>query len=308
MVMDEVFGYDNFRREIIWNSGSVSGFKSRANGWVRQHDTLLYYNKGKEFTFNKIYLPYKEDYLKKMFKYKDKDGRVYRKRRGGKQYLDESKGMSIGDVWVILSLQTATQSKEAMGYPTQKPEALLERIIKASSNEGDVVLDPFCGCGTTIVTSNDLNRHWIGIDMNNIAIQTIIKRCSQRKLDFPTPVIIERTLENIMAIINDKSKSKGYKFERWVNEFYNAKKPIDKGVDGITPDGIPIQTKTFKINDTIVNGFYGQAILHRDVPKPIKVIRLVSGEGYFENARQAVFEIENKGVKVELVSLKDMLK
>lgn len=169
---DEIFGKINFRREIVWNVGSVSGFKSQVKGWVRQHDNILYYTKSDDFTFNKIYVPYKQDYITKMFRYKDKDGRLYRKRRGGKQYLDERPGNLVGDVWNdIYSYQTRTRSKEYLGYPTQKPLKLLERIILASSHEGDIVADFFCGAGTTLVAAKKLNRKWIGTDNNPKAIE-----------------------------------------------------------------------------------------------------------------------------------------
>ena len=169
---DEIFGNINFRREIVWNVGSVSGFKSQVKGWVRQHDNILYYTKSDDFTFNKIYVPYKQDYITKMFRYKDKDGRLYRKRRGGKQYLDERPGNLVGDVWNdIYSYQTRTRSKEYLGYPTQKPLKLLERIILASSHEGDIVADFFCGAGTTLVAAKKLNRKWIGTDNNPKAIE-----------------------------------------------------------------------------------------------------------------------------------------
>jgi DNA modification methylase len=171
LLCDKIFGRKFFRREIIWNVGSVSGFKSQVKGWVRQHDTILYYTKSDRFTFNKHYTPYKEEYIKKMFRYKDEDGRLYRKRRGGKQYLDEKPGTAIGDVWNdIYSFQTTTRSKEYVGYPTQKPEKLLERIILASSNEADLVADFFCGTGTTLAVANKLNRNWIGVDNNPKAI------------------------------------------------------------------------------------------------------------------------------------------
>ena len=174
---DEIFGRDNFRREIIWNVGSVSGFKSQVKGWVRQHDIILFYTKSDDYTFNKQYTPYREEYIKKMFRYKDNDGRLYRKRRGGKQYLDEKPGRLIGDVWNdIYSFQTRTRSKEYLGYPTQKPEDLLERIIKASSNEGDIVADFFCGSGTSLAVAKKLKRRWIGVDNNPNAI----KLCKQR--------------------------------------------------------------------------------------------------------------------------------
>jgi len=177
LLCDDIFGRRFFRREIIWNVGSVSGFKSQVRGWVRQHDTILYYTKSDKFTFNKQYTPYKEEYVKKMFRYKDEDGRLYRKRRGGKQYLDEKPGNAIGDVWNdIYSYQTRTRSKEYLGYPTQKPEKLLQRIILSSSNEGDLIADFFCGTGTTLVMADKLNRKWIGIDNNPKAIDLCKKR------------------------------------------------------------------------------------------------------------------------------------
>lgn len=176
---DEVFGKEYFRREIIWNVGSVSGFKSQVNSWVRQHDTILYYTKSDNFTFNKQYVPYRQEYVEKMFRYSDPDGRRYRKRREGKQYLDEKPGRAVGDVWNdIFSFQTTTRSKEYTGYPTQKPEKLLERIILASSNESDIVADFFCGSGTTLVAANRLKRKWIGVDNNPKAIELSKKRLS----------------------------------------------------------------------------------------------------------------------------------
>ena len=178
---DKIFGRHYFRREIIWNVGSVSGFKSQVKGWVRQHDTILYYTKSDNYCFNKQYIPYREDYIKKMFRYEDENGRLYRKRRGGKQYLDEKPGTSVGDVWNdIYSYQTITRSKEYLGYPTQKPEKLLERIILASTNEGDVVADFFCGSGTTLFVANKHNRKWLGIDNNPKSIELCKKRLKIR--------------------------------------------------------------------------------------------------------------------------------
>ena len=176
-MIDEIFDIENFRREIIWNVGSVSGFKCQIKGWVRQHDNILFYTRSEDFTFNKQYMPYRKEYIKKMFRYKDEDGRRYRKRRGGKQYLDEKPGKAIGSVWNdIYSFQTRTRSKEYLGYPTQKPKKLLKRIVAASSNENEVVADFFCGSGTTLAAAKALNRRWIGVDNNSHAIEICKKR------------------------------------------------------------------------------------------------------------------------------------
>ncbi|MEJ2249718.1 MAG: site-specific DNA-methyltransferase [Candidatus Lokiarchaeota archaeon] len=174
---DTIFGEENFQRDIIWNVGSVSGFKAQVKGWVRQHDTILFYTKSEEFTFNKQYIPYNKQYVKKMFRYKDERGRLYRKRRNGKQYLDEKPGKLIGDVWNdIYSFQTRTRSKEYHGYPTQKPKKLLRRIVSASSNSRDLIADFFCGTGTTLVVAKELGRKFLGVDSNPNAYEICKER------------------------------------------------------------------------------------------------------------------------------------
>ncbi len=177
IVLDEVFGSDCFRRELIWSTKTSSGFKAAANNWVRTHDTILYYCKDSA-SFNKQYWDYGEEY-KARFRKKDENGRLYRDDRGSgiKQYLDELKGIPMGDVWDdIMSFQQAATSSELLGYPTQKPEALVERIIMASSNPGDIVFDCFMGSGTTQAVAMKLGRRFIGADINLGAIQTTTKR------------------------------------------------------------------------------------------------------------------------------------
>ena len=177
ILCDFIFEIKNFMTAIPWSLGSPSGFKTQKKGWVRQHDMILVYTKSKDFTFNKLYLPYNDKYIKKMFRYEDENGRLYRKRRNGKQYLDESLGVLIGDIWFdILSFQTRTNAKEYVNYPTQKPLALLERIIQASSNKGDLVADFFCGTGTTLVAAKKLGRNYLGCDKNRNAIEITTKR------------------------------------------------------------------------------------------------------------------------------------
>ena len=175
LLMDIIFGEKNFEREIIWYLDNISGYKSRVDNWVRDHDVIFFYSKGNK-SFNKVYRDYTEKYKSK-FSNVDKDGRKFmwrNKENNYKQYLDDSKGKTIGDVWQIPFVNQ--MSKERTGYPTQKPLALLERIIKASSNEGDIVLDPFCGCATTCVASEKLNRQWIGIDVSHKAYELVKER------------------------------------------------------------------------------------------------------------------------------------
>ena len=179
MVIDEVFGKDNFQREIIWSFDTKSGYKTIVNNWIRSHETLLFYAKSKDQnTFNKQYGEYDEKYLER-FKKIDEDGRRYRDDRGNgkKQYLDELKGVPISDVWSdIKSFQQDATSSEYLAYPTQKREKLLRRIVSASSNEGDIVCDFFCGSGTTLAVAEKLGRKWIGSDLGKFSIHTTRKR------------------------------------------------------------------------------------------------------------------------------------
>ena len=165
LAMDEVFGRRNFQREIIWRIGWLSGYKTKAKNWIRNHDTILFYTKNNnDFTFNKEYIPYAKDYV----------------RRDGKK--PEGPGYPMEDTWNcsevdhLDSIQIKSFSEEKTGYATQKNEALLERIIKASSNEGDLVADFFCGSGTTAAVAEKLGRKWIASDLGKFAIPTTRKR------------------------------------------------------------------------------------------------------------------------------------
>ncbi|MHB8336113.1 MAG: site-specific DNA-methyltransferase [Ignavibacteriaceae bacterium] len=172
-MMDEIFGTELFQREIIWYFDNVSGYKSIANNWIRDHETILWYTKTGNYTFNKVYGEYPEGYENK-FSNEDEDGRKYMKRAGRKQYLDELKGKPLGDVWRIPFINN--MAIERVGYETQKPEPLLERIIRALSRENDLVADFFCGSGTTCAVAEKLNRRWIGVDLGRYAIHTTRKR------------------------------------------------------------------------------------------------------------------------------------
>ena len=184
-LLDEVFGEENLRNEIVWKK--YSGVKNQAsNKLTTQTDTIFWYSKNRNLIFNQQYKPMSDTYIDNEYKYKDADGRKYAKLRGRgyqenkgitkKKYLDENLGSPITSLWDDGNLQLNTSTAERNDYPTQKPEALLERIIKASSNEDSIIFDCFMGSGTTQAVAQKLGRRWIGSDINKGAIQTASKR------------------------------------------------------------------------------------------------------------------------------------
>ncbi|MGI6560712.1 MAG: DNA methyltransferase [Saccharofermentanales bacterium] len=167
VLMDEVFGEGCFQREIIWDTQVLSGFKTIVNNWIRGHDSILFYTRNeKGFKFNKQKMPHRKEYLERFDKV-DEEGRKYFDGRGPRRYLDETieKGKPVGDVWYdIMSFQQIPTAKERVDFETQKPEALLQRIIQSSTDPGDIVLDFFSGSGTTSVVAHKLGRKYISIE------------------------------------------------------------------------------------------------------------------------------------------------
>ncbi|MGH8121269.1 MAG: DNA methyltransferase [Rudaea sp.] len=164
IVLDEIFGKEQFEREIIWRIGWISGYKSAAPNWIRNHDNIYYYTKTPSFTFNKQYIPYAEDYV----------------RRDGKK--PEGAGYPIEDTWNcsemdrIDSIQIMSFSREKVGYETQKNENLLRRIIEASSKPGHLVADLNGGSGTAVAVAEKLDRRWITTDLGKPACMIMRKR------------------------------------------------------------------------------------------------------------------------------------
>ena len=202
VVLDEIFGKENFRNEIIWKRGTVKGAKAVGNQFARNHDMILYYSKGNDYVYHTQYLPYSEEYIKQRYTKDDNDGRgpytdqaigtrsedsliemekdnrifiTSTGKRRVKYYLSEAKGIAMDDSWNDIS-EVNSMAKENVGYATQKPEALLERIIKASSNEGDLVCDFFGGSGTTAAVAEKLGRRWITCDIGKPASLVMRKR------------------------------------------------------------------------------------------------------------------------------------
>lgn len=287
LLMDAVFGPENFRADIIWMRTSSHGNVGRGFGSIT--DNLLYYSRSDAFTWNQQYAPYSEKHVATKFTGVDSDGRKYTtsdlrnpgvrpnlrydftasngvtykphpngwavckevmeqydregrlyfpKKADGrlrlKRYLDECPGEKIQNLWDDIS-PINSQAAERLGYPTQKPEALLERIIRASSNEGDTVLDPFCGCGTAVVAAQKLGRAWIGIDITHLAITLMKERL---KDTFGGAAAFKVVGEPVSAPdAAALAASDPYQFQWWALGLVGArpvegKKGADKGIDG----------------------------------------------------------------------------
>lgn len=282
ILLDAIFDPRNFQNEISWKRFSAKNDSLR---FGRSHDVILFYTKGKTFTWNAQFGPFELDYVDENYRYVEaKTGRRYRRgdltaaKPGGnvsyewhgarpykgrywaysrenmdemlaagriefrstgmpvfKRYLDEQPGVPLQDIWTDVRLHSG--SSERLGYPTQKPLALLERIITASSNPGDVVLDPFCGCGTTVDAAQKLGRAWIGIDVTYLSVDLMEKRLLATYGNE-----IKGTYE-IGGIPRDKQAALAlfsrnpFEFERWavtmLNGQPNHKQVGDKGIDGV---------------------------------------------------------------------------
>jgi len=289
MLMDSVFGGQQFRNELIWKrrTGS-SSYVHKSNKFGVCTDSVFFYVKSSEAELHAQYTftaPGYQDYIDKFFKHTDENGRRYRidnlanpaprpnlmyeykgykppqngwaisrgkmeqwdregrlhfpKNRGGRiqrrRFLDEVKGKPVQSLWDDIE-PIGAQAAERLGYPTQKPEALLERVIMTSSSEDDVVLDPFCGCGTTVSAAQKLGRRWIGIDVTHLAVGLIKIRLADAfgdDVDYEVhgePV----DLEGARAL----AEADKYEFEHWALGLVNAhlaekKKGADRGIDGL---------------------------------------------------------------------------
>lgn len=284
MLLDAVFGPENFLSEVIWRR---TGTHSSARRWGPVHDSILFYAKsaGDHF-WNRLYVPLSEEHRKRHYRLEDDEGRVFthgeltapgtRNGRSGLpwrgfdvtaigrhwsttidkldaldaegriyfppdggwprliRYEAESKGRALGDVWEDIP-PLNMKARERLGYPTQKPEALLERILQASSQEGDLVLDPFCGCGTAVAVAQRLKRRWIGIDVTHLAVALIKHRLRDAFGDKATFSVVGEPVSAPDAQV--LAEQDPYQFQWWALGLVGArpteqKKGADKGIDG----------------------------------------------------------------------------
>lgn len=230
-----------------------------------------------------------------------------------KRYLDTSEGNLLGNIWLDIQ-NVQSQSKERIGYPTQKPLALLERIIKIASNEGDTVLDAFVGGGTTIAAAEMLNRKWLGIDQSVQAIKVTDLRLQNEKNLFSQPYVVQ-----LYKYDYDELRNKpAFEFERWIVEQYggqaNIKQRGDFGIDGKTADGTPLQVKrSDNISREVIDKFPTAAERfdarlferNRTEGKPIGFIIAFSfGRGAIEE----VARLKNqKGITIKLIKVADIV-
>lgn len=250
IICDLVFGNKNFRNEIVW---CYRRYTAISNRFQRLHDVILYYSKSNESTFNQVFIPYGDKSGKMDSHYKqDEDGRWYRwqKRKNQEPYkIYLSEGVRYGDWWEIPIINAS--AKERLGYPTQKPEALLQRIIEASSNKGDLVADFFCGCGTAVSVAQKLKRKWIGVDISHLAVGLIEKRLIN---SYGRQIKKTYEIDGLPKdIASAKKLAQGaeqgrFKFQDWIIEtmlggVHNPKKTADGGWDGHLTFDVPNHKK-----------------------------------------------------------------
>ncbi|MEN6559276.1 MAG: site-specific DNA-methyltransferase [Acidobacteriota bacterium] len=301
VMLDEVFGYHNFRNEIVWCYRGA-GYPKKDFG--KRHDTIYRYSKTEDYIFNLDDV--REEYAEATKeRFKHYIGNVRKSGDFGLQKLNPL-GKQPDDWWQIQPI--APSANERLGYPTQKPETLLEKIIKASSNKGDIVLDPFCGCGTTVAVAQRLGRRWVGIDISPTATKLIENRLvkfSGAKKDREFEVVgMPTTLSALRAL-------EPFEFQNWVINEMKAKQSkkltSDFGLDGyydktIFTDPAGIQVKQSEhIGRNVVDNF--ETALKRAKYAKGYIVAFSFGKGACEEAARA----KHEGLEVKLVEVDDLL-
>jgi len=243
MLMDSIFGPTQFRNEIIWHYRRWSNVTT---AYQSMHDIMLFYSKGEAPSFKVQYQPYAHPEMIETTVRGIVDGKLVRLKDGGGAYIKrekENKGVPMHDVWEDINFIAPT-SKERLGYPTQKPRALLERIIKASCPDGGIVFDPFCGCSTALAAAESLKRRWIGIDITYLAVKTIKRRFEREFNSRVAPYSIEgrpKDYASAMDLANRSDEVSGhgrYEFEWWIIDELGGQLVKGEGKKGPGKDGI----------------------------------------------------------------------
>jgi len=304
-ILDKIFGKENFRNEIIWY---YKRWTNTSKDFQRMHDIIFRYCKSKDYVFTKPIQPYSKPELientvrgivnGKLVRLKDEKGNYIERKK-------KSKGVLMHDVWQDINFIPPT-SKERIGYPTQKPEKLLERIIKASSNEGNTVADFFLGGGTTIVVAEKLNRNWIGVDSSVAAIKITENRLYKEKDLFQKPFSVKIHKYDFDNLNNMNS----FEFQDFVIEQFGGipskKKTGDFGIDGaksINNEKYYIQVKQSKnIGRNIIDNF--KSAIDRVNSKNGFILAWSFGKG----ANQEIARLNReKNYKIKLVEIQSFI-
>ena len=291
ILLDIIFGVKNFRNEIVWHYRRWTG---KSKMFQKLHDIILFYVKKEDsnYTFNEIYTDYTEGSIDRK-----KQGILNRFKDGKKVFVSNSsiddKGVRENDVWHIPFI--APSARERLGYPTQKPESLIEKIIKASSNEGDVIADFFCGCGTSVTVAEKLKRNWIGVDINHLAIGLVEEK---RLKPLKTKYKVEGFPKDIKQA-EVLAKEKPFEFEQWIVEYvlkgHKTKKTGDGGYDG----HISLEFKSV-INNQVENEKHLCILEVKGGNCTVKNIREFENVIYTKKASMGIFICFEKKVTKEM--------
>lgn len=300
VMCDDIFGYHNFRNEIVWCYRGA-GYPKKDFG--KRHDTIFRYSKTDDYIFNLDEV--REEYAdatKERFKHY-----IGNVRKGGDFGIQKLNplGKQPDDWWQIQPI--APSAKERWGYPTQKPEVLLDKLLRASSNRGDIILDAFCGCGTTLAVAEQLRRSWVGIDISPSAIALVKNRLAK--------IGVKEKNINIIGMPNrsdDLKKFAPYEFQYWViNEMHgtpNSRKSGDMGIDGLSfLTHAPIQVKQSDgVGRNVIDNF--ETALRRYYKNhPTEMKGYIVAFSFGKGAHEEVARARKDGFKIVLVTVQDIL-
>ena len=308
-ILDKIFGMNNFRNEIIWHYRRWTG---KSNNFQRLHDSIFFYSKTSNYTFNPLYTDYTEGSVDRK-----KGGVLHRFKKGEEPVLVsdkeiDEKGVRENDVWLIPFV--APSAKERIGYPTQKPETLLQKIVECASNEGDIVLDPFVGGGTTIAVADRLNRKWIGIDQSVAAIKVSDLRLKNQQNLYSEPYDLQLHKYDYDFLRHQDA----FEFEKWIIEQFggiaNTKQRGDLGLDGRMPDNTPIQVKrSDNIGRNVIDNFLSavqrndEQLFEKNKTKK-KPVGYIIGFSFSKGAIEEVARLKNKKqIIIELKKVGDIV-
>lgn len=275
VLMDEVFRAENFQSEIIW---AYKRWSNSKKGLLNAHQSIYFYSKTSDFKFHRTYTSYSAttnvDQILQA-RERDENGKaVYKRDADGKIVLGkEKKGVPLSDVWEIPYLNP--KAKERVGYPTQKPVSLLKQIIELSTDEGDLVVDPFCGSGTTCVAAKSVGRSFVGIDLSEDAV-----RLSRQRLE---EMIISES--RLLEVGKESYLEKNEKQSAILNSINAIPVQRNQGIDGFLKDhvmGVPVPVKIQGENDSLVDCFERLSRASRGKGYALKlVVQTIPGDAMF---------------------------